>query len=158
MRNQWKYLFKRGLMLLAGSCCLILLASCGQNGAEGAQSPPEEAKAQFSDTGMTAAGKFFPYDGTLEISLCGAELGTLDGFEKFTQAENLGLCSNGISDLAPLEGLVKLRELNLESNRIHNLSYLKGLTGLNVLLLSENQISDLTPVSYTHLDVYKRQV
>ena len=89
MRNQWKYLFKRGLMLLAGSCCLILLASCGQNGAEGAQSPPEEAKAQFSDTGMTAAGKFFPYDGTLEISLCGAELGTLDGFEKFTQAENL---------------------------------------------------------------------
>ena len=74
MRNQWKYLFKRGLMLLAGSCCLILLASCGQNGAEGAQSPPEEAKAQFSDTGMTAAGKFFPYDGTLEISLCGAEL------------------------------------------------------------------------------------
>lgn len=151
MRNQWKYLFKRGLMLLAGSCCLILLASCGQNGAEGAQGPPEEVKAQFSDTGMTAAGKFFPYDGTLEISLCGAELGTLDGFEKFTQAENLGLCSNGISDLAPL-GLVKLRELNLESNRIHNLSYLKGLTGLNVLLLSENQISDLTPLAgLTHL-------
>ena len=62
----------------------------------GGAKPPEEAKAQFSDTGMTAAGKFFPYDGTLEISLCGAELGTLDGFEKFTQAENLGLCRSWI--------------------------------------------------------------
>lgn len=97
MRDHWKRLLQKGLLLLAGSCCLILLASCGQNDAGGAQSPSGEPKAQFSDTGMTAAGKFFPYDGTLEISLCGAELGTLDGFEKFTQAENLGLCSNGIS-------------------------------------------------------------
>ena len=127
---------------------------------------------------VTIAGEEYPVN-LEELDLSGKSLtdSDLTNLEQMTGLKSLNLEKNpDISNLTVLAGLTALEELELPSpSQISDLSPLSGLTGLTSLSMVESWgksqqplsliqaysplagLTGLKAVSYTHLDVYKRQ-
>ena len=102
--------------------------------------------------------KYMPFLRRLHIAF--QEEVDITGVAAAKRLEELSLIHVGVQDLEPVAGLTTLQKLCVGWNEISDISPVANLSALTSLGIWNNRVTDISavPVSYTHLDVYKRQV